>query len=312
MGMTRLATPDGAPLSPLMFGTMQFGGRADEGASAAMWAACRAAGINAFDTAHAYTGGRSEEILGRLARAERGAVFLASKCRFDRPLTAATVRASWEDSARRLGVETIDLFYLHRWDGETPLEETFGALATLVREGKVRHVGVSNFAAWQTMKATHAAAAHGLCLAALQPMLNLVKRQAEVEILPMARSEGFAAFPYSPLGGGLLTGKYAAGGAGRLTEDEMYARRYGAASAHAAAGAFARLAAEAGWQSATLAVAWVAARPGVTAPIVSARSADQLAPSLAALGRAVPDDLLAALDALSPPPPPATDRSEEA
>jgi aryl-alcohol dehydrogenase-like predicted oxidoreductase len=309
--MEPLATLSGAPLSALMFGALQFGGNADEGASASMYADCRAAGINAFDTAWVYAEGRSEEILGRLAAPERDKVYLASKCRFDRPATAASIRGSWEESARRLGVEVIDLFYLHRWDGVTPLSETIGALAALAAEGKVRHLGVSNFTAWQTMKAERAAAEHGARIAALQPMLNLVKRQAEVEILPMAASEGFAVFPFSPLGGGLLTGKYARGATGRLTEDAAYARRYGAAWMHEAAAAFAGLAAEAGWHPATLAVAWVAGRPGVAAPIVSARSSAQLAPSLDAFGRSVPPDLLAELDRLSPPPPPATDRSEE-
>lgn len=309
---SELCTPDGTPLSPLMFGTMQFGGRADEAESRAMFDDCRAAGINAFDTAYVYNDGRSEEILGRLARPEREALYIATKCAYERPMTAEYVRESWEISARRLGMERIDLFYLHRWVGDTPLDDTFVGLASLVEQGKIRHIGVSNFAAWQVMKAVAVAERLGVRITAFQPMLNLVKRQAEVELLPMARSEGFAVFPYSPLGGGLLTGKYAAGATGRLTEDAMYAKRYSPKWMHEAAAGLASLAAEAGIHPAALAVAWAAARPGVTAPIVSAKSAEQLAPSLQAIGVTISTDLAAELDRLSPPPPPATDRLEEA
>jgi aryl-alcohol dehydrogenase-like predicted oxidoreductase len=152
----------------------------------------------------------------------------------------------------------------------------------------------------------------GVGIAMIQPMYNLVKRQVEVEILPMALSEGFAVVPYSPLGGGLLSGKYAAGDTGRLTTDKMYATRYGVDWMHRAATDLAALAAEVGQHPATLAVAWAARHPGVTAPIISARSVPQLQPSLAALDYKIDDALYARLRALAPEPPPATDRLEEA
>jgi aryl-alcohol dehydrogenase-like predicted oxidoreductase len=145
-------------------------------------------------------------------------------------------------------------------------------------------------------------------------MYSLVKRQVEVEILPLAAAENLGVMTYSPLGGGLLTGKYAAPDtlAGRIRDNAMYARRYGEAWVHDTAAAFAALAREAGWHPATLAIAWAARHPAVTAPIIGARSVAQLQPALAALDRPLPDDLYARVTALSRNPAPATDRTEEA
>lgn len=310
--MTPITSLDGTPLSALCFGAMQFGGTADESASRAMFDACRAAGITFFDTAHAYTGGASEEMLGRFAAPERESLIVATKAEFSRGASRENILSSLDDSRRRLGMEVIDILYLHRWDGDTPLEESFGTLAELREAGTIRHVAVSNFAAWQVMKAQAVAASLGIRIDMIQPMYNLVKRQAEVEILPMAADQGIAVVPYSPLGGGLLSGKYAAGGTGRLSTDARYAARYAPDWMHRAAEGLARLAAEAGRHPATLAVAWAAAHPAVTAPIVSARDAAQLAPSLAAMDYALDEDLHARISALSPAPPPATDRLEEA
>jgi aryl-alcohol dehydrogenase-like predicted oxidoreductase len=142
-------------------------------------------------------------------------------------------------------------------------------------------------------------------------MYNLVKRQAEVEILPMADDLGILVAPYSPLGGGLLTGKYGAGGSGRLSEDDRYAARYGQAQMHEAAQGLTKIAQEAGLHPATLAVAWAARHPTGPSPIISARSVEQLQPSLDALNFEMSDELYARLSALSPTPPPATDRLEE-
>lgn len=308
----QLRTIDGTPISRFCFGTMQFGGKADEAESGRLYAACREAGINFFDTAHAYTDGLSETWLGRLAAAERQAVYIASKANFSGGSGAGNIHASVEESLKRLGTDFVDLYYLHRWDGTVPLEETFTALAEEKAAGRIGAIGVSNFSAWQVMKAEAVARGLGVTIAAIQPMYNLVKRQVEVEILPMALSEGFAVFPYSPLGGGLLSGKYAAGESGRLTTDKMYEKRYGVDWMHRAAADLAALAAEAGVHPATLAVAWAARRPGVTAPIISARSVEQLGPSLAALDYAMDDAMYARLRALAPEPPPATDRLEEA
>jgi aryl-alcohol dehydrogenase-like predicted oxidoreductase len=310
--MTQLTAPDGTPVSRLCFGAMQFGGTADERASRAMYEAARAAGITAFDTAHVYTGGASERLLGRLVASERDRLWIATKAGYAGGAARANILATFDESRARLGLDAVDLLYMHRWDPDTPLEETFETLATLVQAGTVRAFGVSNYAAWQVMKAQAVAARFGLRIAALQPMYSLVKRQAEVELLPMAADQDIAVLPYSPLGGGLLTGKYACGGSGRLTDDARYAARYAPGWMHQAAEGLARLAAEAGCEPATLAVAWAMRHPAVTAPIVSARSAAQLAPSLAALGFDLGDDLAARVADLSPAPPPATDRLEEA
>lgn len=304
-------TISGTPVSRFSFGTMQFGGNADAAASAAMYAACREAGINFFDTAFGYTGGASERILGGLIAGERDGIFVATKCAYTGG-SRAEIDAQFEESLTRLGVDRVDLLYLHRWDNGVPVEESLAALGAHVAAGRARYAGVSNYAAWQAMKAQGIAREIGFEISFLQPMYNLVKRQVEVEILPMAVSEGFAVCPYSPLGGGLLTGKYAGGGSGRLTADERYSARYAPGWMREAADALAALAAEVGVAPATLAVAWVARNAGVWGPIVSARDAAQLAPSLDATGFEMDDALYQRVSALAPAPPPATDRLEEA
>lgn len=304
-------TISGKPASAFSFGTMQFGGKASEAESADLYAVCRSSGINFFDTAHAYSGGKSERILGQLAASERDEVFIATKCGEGQSVAPDLIRREFDTSRQRLGMDTVDLLYFHRWDVETPLEDSLGVLAEFVQQGAVRFIGVSNYSAWQVMKAQRVAEDLGFRIKFLQPMYNLVKRQVEVEILPMAISEGFAVAPYSPLGGGLLTGKYQGDAGGRLTDDPMYTQRYAPDWMHRAATGLKDLASEAGVHPATLAVAWVAQRPGVHGPIISARSAEQLAPSLAAIDYELDEDLYAAISALSPTPPPATDRLEE-
>ena len=304
-------TPHAPFAGPLAFGTMQFGGRADAAASAALYAAARAAGITHFDTAHVYTGGEAETLLGQLAAAERDSLFIATKAGYTGGAGHANLTAQFDESRRRLNMDTVDLLYIHRPDPATDLAETIDTLADLQSRGLIRHIGLSNFAAWTVMKAQALARARGTRIAAIQPMLSLVKRQAEVELLPMAADQGIAAFTYSPLGGGLLTGKYLAGGTGRLTEDQRYATRYADPRMTETARALAALAADTGHHPATLAVAWLLHHPWHPVPILSARSTAQLAPALAARDLAVTPDLLARLNALSPAPPPATDRSEE-
>ena len=307
----RYTTVSGAVVPGYAFGCMQFGDKADEIASQQMYEACRAAGIVHFDTAHVYTGGASETLLGKLAKAERDDVFIATKASYTGGASRETILSSFDESRKRLGMDAVDLLYMHRWDDDTPLEETFEALAELKASGKIRHIGVSNYAAWQVMKAQAVAARFDVRIDVLQPMYNLTKRQAEVEILPMCASEGIQAVPYSPLGGGLLTGKYASGGTGRLTENDRYASRYRLEAMHETAARLTGLAADMGHHPATLAVAWAARHAAGPWPILSARSAEQLAPSLAAVGFEMDDATYAAISALSATPPPATDRLEE-
>ena len=307
-----MKTISGKDVSRFSFGTMQFGKKADEAASAAMYQTCREAGINFFDTAYAYNDGRSEEIIGDLIASERDDVFLATKTANQNVATPEVIHREFAESRKRLGLETVDLLYIHQPDPVTPIEETLGAVAEYVKAGAVRYVGISNFSAWKTMKARHVARDMGIDVTFLQPMYNLVKRQAEVEILPMAESEGFYVCPYSPLGGGLLTGKYAAGQGGRLQDDAMYSARYGVDWMHQTAVDLSALSNELGVAAPTLAAAWAARNPGVWGPIITARSVEQLQPSLAAIQFDMDDALYARVSALSPTPPPANDRLEEA
>jgi len=301
-----LRTLSGAAVTGLTFGTMQFGGRADGAASAAMYDACRAAGLRHFDTAWVYTDGASETLLGQFVASEREDVLIASKVGYTGGAGRENMLAQVGASLARLGTDVIDLLYLHRFDPDTDLRESVGTLADLQARGTIRYIGLSNFAAWQVMKAQGIAATFGTRIDVIQPMYSLVKRQAEVELLPMCIDQGIMAVPYSPLGGGLLTGKYSSGGTGRLTEDTRYAARYGVPWMHEAAEGLAGLAATRGVDPATLAVAWAAAHESRPSPIISARDVDQLRPSLAAAEYAMDAELYAQITALSITPPPAT------
>lgn len=313
----------GVRVSRLGLGTMHFGGPTDEETAARVFARARDAGINLFDCADVYNQGRSEEILGRLVASCRDEVVIATKAYFPTgrdPNARGTSRyhlvRAVEASLGRLGTDRIDVFYLHRFDDVTALDETLRTVDDLVSQGKILYPAASNFAAWQTMKALGLAERHGWArIAAIQPMYNLVKRQVEVELLPMARAESLAVFPYGPLGGGLLTGRYGVErrpDRGRLVDNAMYRTRYGGESNYRVAERFSALAAERGHDPVALAIAWVAAHPDVTAPLVGPRDVAQLAPALAALEIDMDDELYVAIAALSPSPPPATDRNEEA
>ncbi|MFZ9199216.1 MAG: aldo/keto reductase [Paracoccaceae bacterium] len=296
--------------SPLAFGAMQCGGRADAAQSMAMFHACYAAGLRHFDTAWIYTDGASETLLGQFARTHE--IQIATKVGYSGGAGRANLVAQFDTSRRRLGRDGVDLLYLHRFDPDTPLVETLTVFAEWQSRGLIARIGLSNFAAWAVMKAQGVAASLGTRIDAIQPMYSLVKRQAEVELFPMAADQGITAYTYSPLGGGLLTGKYSAGGAGRLTEDSRYAARYGRSEMAVAAEGLARLAAELGTHPATLAVAWAKCHPAGPVPLISARNAEQLAPSLAAADYPMTAETYARIAALYPAPPPATDRTEEA
>jgi aryl-alcohol dehydrogenase-like predicted oxidoreductase len=312
----------GVKVSQIALGAMSFGGDADEAIAAALWRAARDAGVNLIDTADVYNAGRSEEIVGRLMREERDQIVLASKAYFPMgadPNARGTSRyhlvRAVEASLRRLATDRIDLYYLHRFDDATDLGETLRAIDDLVRAGKILYPACSNFAAWQVAHALGMqAAADWAPLVAVQPMYNLAKRQVEVEILPMARSLGLAVIPYSPTGGGLFTGKYGAARrpeSGRLLDNPMYKTRYSDPAVYELADRFCALAAELGHAPATLAVAWVASHPAVTSVLVGGRSLEQLAPTLAAGDLVLDAETRARISALSPEPPPATDRNEE-
>jgi len=312
----------GVQVSPLCFGTMSFGGEADEETSAAMFHRCREVGVNFFDCADVYQHGHAEEILGKLIAPCRDEVVLTSKVYFPmgagvnaRGATRYHILRAVEDSLKRLGTDRIDVYFIHRFDDFTPLEETLRALDDLVTQGKILYPAASNFAAWQVAKALGISAKAGWApFAVLQPMYNLVKRQAEVELLPMALSEGLGVIPYSPLGGGLLSGKYGVARRpeqGRLVSNTMYQTRYHEGWMTQVAEDFTAFAQARGYHPVSLAVAWVGGHPAVTAPIIGARNLAQLEDSLGALKVAMTPELRAEISALSPEPPPATDRNEE-
>ena len=311
----------GVQVSPLCFGTMSFAREADEQTSAAMFHRCREVGINFFDTANVYSAGRSEEILGKLIADCRDEVVLTSKFSFPmgddvnaRGASRRHMMISVENSLRRLGTDRLDLYFVHTFDPLTPIAETVRALDDLVRQGKILYPAVSNWAAWQIAKALGISARESLArFECIQPMYNLVKRQAEVEILELAQAEQMGVISYSPLGGGLLTGKYDAAhkpAKGRLVENEMYQARYGLPVYYEIAGRFTAHARERGVHPVSLAVAWVMSHPALTAPIIGARNVEQLEASLGALDVPMTPKWRAEICALSIEPPPATDRLE--
>jgi aryl-alcohol dehydrogenase-like predicted oxidoreductase len=312
----------GIQVSSLCMGTMTFGREADKAESRAMFNRCRDAGVNFFDCANVYSRGRAETILGELIADCRDELIVTSK--FGAAMGSGLnegggsrrhLAASLEASLRRLKTDYLDIYFLHRFDEHTPLEETLSALDDVVAQGKVRYTGCSNFAAWQVAKALGVSSSNGWTpFHCMQPMYNLVKRQAEVEILPLAESENLGVISYNPLGGGLLSGKYGTdrqAETGRLTTDEMYRKRYSDQWLYDAAVNFTRFAADNGYHPVSLAVAWVAHHPAVTAPIMGARNIEQLQDSLQAAEIELSDDLYNEICRLTPAPPPATDRSED-
>jgi aryl-alcohol dehydrogenase-like predicted oxidoreductase len=310
----------GVTVSRLALGTMTFGGEADEAASAAIFARARDAGVTFIDTADVYNEGRAEEILGRLLRGSRNEVVLATKAYYpmgpgpnDRGTSRYHLVRAVEASLARLGTDRIDVYYLHHFDDGADLGDSLRTLDDLVRQGKILYPACSNFAAWQVAHALGLAALRGLApLVAIQPMYNLLKRQAEVEIFPMATALGLAVVPYSPAAGGLLTGKYQRGArpdGARFTSNTMYQRRYRDASHQAES--FVALAAALGQRPVTLAVAWVASHPAVTSVLLGARTVEQLEQSLEAGDLVLDEGTRARVSALTPAPPPATDRSDE-
>jgi aryl-alcohol dehydrogenase-like predicted oxidoreductase len=311
----------GIQVSNLCFGTMSFGGNADEETSKAMFRRCREAGINFFDTANVYSGGKSEEILGDCIADCRDEIVLSTKVYYPMSkdvnamgLSRRNIISEVENSLRRLKTDRIDFYFVHMFDDNTSIEETLRALDDLQAQGKILYPGVSNWAAWQIAKALGISAKEQLArFELIQPMYNLVKRQAECEILPLAVSEQMGVISYSPLGAGLLTGKYGINKRpeqGRLVDEQRYTDRYGDDMNFVIADKFNKYAKEQGINPATLAVSWVMSNPAITAPIIGARNLEQLEYSLAAMDLNMTPELRDEISSLSVTPQPATDRAE--
>ena len=308
-------------MSRLCLGTMTFGLQCDEPTSVAILDRAADGGIDFLDSSDAYplggdlpTRGVTEEILGRWLRGKRDRFIVATKCfaptgpaPFDAGNSRKHILDAVDASLRRLQTDYIDLYQLHGYDPETPIDETLGALDDLVRQGKVRYVGCSNFLTYQLVRAVGRTETLRLArLDSVQPRYNLLFRQIEREMLPYCSEEGIGVIPYNPIAGGLLSGKhtradpppessrFTLGNAGR-----MYQERYWHDHEFDTVEALRELAKEAGMNLVTLSVAWVMANQAVSAPIIGASSPGQLDHSLAAAESTLDDDLKSKLDELT-------------
>ncbi|MGE3620532.1 MAG: aldo/keto reductase [Acidimicrobiia bacterium] len=311
----------GLHVSELCLGTMTFGHQCDEETSRAILDSAFDRGITFLDTADVYPlggppalVGRTEEIVGRWMQGKRDQVILATKCvnptgpqPWQRGASRQHVIEAVDASLRRLGTDHIDLYQLHRPDPHTPIDETLGALADVVRAGKVRYLGCSNFLAYQVARALGRSEALGLPrFDSVQPRYNLISRQAENELLPLCTEDGLAVIPYNPLAGGLLSGKhlgrdapaegtrFALPGAG-----DRYQVRYWNDGMFDAVEAVRKVADDLGIPMVELALAWVMANPAVTAPIIGVSRPDQLDACVRATAVALPAEAKAKLDELT-------------
>ena len=311
----------GLRISTLTLGTMTFGGKGAFGAVGAtdIDGARRQidmgldAGVNLIDTADVYSQGTAEEIVGEAIKGKRGDLLLSTKVRLpmgggpnDAGLSRPHILSGAEASLRRLGTDHIDIYHVHEWDGQTPVEETLSALDTLVQSGKVRYLAASNYAGWQLMKALAAADRHDYQrFAAQQIYYSLEARDAEYELVPLALDQGLGILVWSPLAGGLLSGKFRRDAAQPensrhlsgwneppvRNEDRLYDTievLLDVAKAH-------------GVSAAQVALAWLLGRPGVTSLVIGARTDEQLADNLAAADLVLSSDERAALDQVSTP-----------
>jgi aryl-alcohol dehydrogenase-like predicted oxidoreductase len=312
----------GLRISKLTMGTMTFGGRDKfsnvgatdvEGARRQIETALDA-GVNLIDTADVYSSGTAEEIVGQALRGLRDQVLVATKARFpmgegpnDAGLSRHHLIQACEASLRRLETDHIDLYQVHQWDGQTPLEETLAALEHLVDSGKVRYVGCSNFAGWQVMKALGIADRTGLPrFVSQQVHLSLQAREAEYEIVPSAIDQGLGLLIWSPLAGGLLSGKYRRGQdappGSRHATDWDEPPIYDEDKLYDTIEAVVEVAEGRGSSPAQVALAWLLERPGITSVIIGARTDEQLADNLAAADLSLSADETAHLEAVSRPP----------
>jgi aryl-alcohol dehydrogenase-like predicted oxidoreductase len=315
----------GLKVSELCLGAMTFGREADEATSFDIMNAFTEAGGNFIDTANVYGRGVSEEIVGRwLATRKRDALVIATKVRFgmgddvnEIGLSRKHIMSAVEASLRRLGTDYIDLYQVHCWDPGTPLDETLAALDQLVKQGKVRYIGVSNYKAHQIQKAVDLSRQHGWeAFIALQPLYNLLDRALEWEIIELCQNEGLGIIPWSPLRGGWLSGKYSRGM--ELPPDDT---RIGAATKHgwsegwdaynnertwSVIDTLFEVAAETGKTVPQIALNWVKDAPAITAPIIGARTLVQLNDNLGSTGWALTGEQrerLNAVSAITPPYP---------
>jgi aryl-alcohol dehydrogenase-like predicted oxidoreductase len=315
--------PSGTVVTAYCLGTMTFGAEADEVSSHALLDDYFAWGGNFIDTADVYSAGKSEEIIGRWLKArptEARQAVVATKGRFpmgdgpnDIGLSRRHLGEALDASLKRLGIEQIDLYQMHAWDALTPIEETLRFLDDAVAAGKISYYGFSNYVGWNIAKASEVAKARGYTRpVTLQPQYSLLVRDIELEIVAACQDAGMGLLPWSPLGGGWLTGKYKRDqmptGATRLGENpnrgsESYAPRNEQERTWAIISAVEDIAKVRDVSMAQVALAWTAARPAVTSVILGARTREQLADNLGAAKLALSEEETARLNAVSAPQP---------
>jgi 1-deoxyxylulose-5-phosphate synthase len=308
----------GLQVSRLCLGTMTFGLQSDEATAIAVMDRAAEGGVDFLDSSDAYplggdlaSRGRTEEIIGRWLRGKRDRFIVATKCfaptgpaPFDAGNSRKHIMSAVEDSLRRLQTDYIDLYQLHGYDPNTPIDETLGVLDDLVHQGKVRYTGCSNFLTYQLVRAVGRSETLGLArFDSVQPRYNLLFRQIEREMLPFCAEDGVGVIPYNPIAGGLLSGKHSRSApppeGTRFTlgwAGAMYQERYWNEHAFDTVEALRKLADQAGVSLVTLSVAWVLANKAITAPIIGASRPEQLDDSLAAAAYALDADLKRQLD----------------
>ncbi len=306
----------GVKVTPLCLGCMHFGGRTDPDVGMDMIDRALDGGINFLDTANVYNRGKSEETVGKALKrnGKRGQIVLATKVhgrmRDGDPNARGNHRRmiveQCEASLDRLQTHWIDLYQIHRPESDTPIDETLRALDDLIRAGKVRYAGTSTFAAWQLTESLWVSKEWGLTrFICEQPPYNLLDRRIERELVPMAQTYGFGLIPWSPLAAGFLTGKYSPEEdpkpEWRIQGDSNRARTHFTERAFEVTKVLEALAAEKSCSPAQLALAWVAAQPGITAPIIGPRIPEHLEDNLGATEVEVTDEDRAKLDEVAPP-----------
>lgn len=302
----------GLRVSVLGLGTNQFGGKVDEKGVAEIIHAAIDHGVNFIDTADIYTGGRSEETIGKAIKGRRDRVVLATKVasrRGDGPndygASRQSIMAGVEASLRRLGTDYIDLYQIHRFDPHTPMEETMRALDDLVRSGKVRYIGASNYAAWQLCRSNDIAERYGWSqFVSVQPHYHLLERGIEKELVPYCEAFGVGIIPYYPLAGGFLTGKYRRGEPpppGSRGESSSYVQQYFTDRNFDILEKLERFASERGRSVGELAIAWLLARPMVATVITGVTSVAQLLANLKAIDWQLSPEEIQEVDEITKP-----------
>ena len=299
---TPYLAPRGAEPARLTLGTMNFGKRTSAADSARIMARALERGVALFDTANVYNDGESERIVGRAVAGRREAVVVATKVGLGRAsgkaegLSRAVINGAIEQSLSRLATDYVDVYYLHAPDPATPIEETIDAVAELVEKGRVRHLGVSNFASWQILEIVRLCDERGLPRPRIsQVMYNLLIRQVEIEYLRFARKYPIHTTVYNPLAGGLLTDRYQVGDSvasgSRFDKNRMYQKRYWSERMLELVQSYRALAAEAQLGIVELAYAWLAGAPGVDSILVGPGSVEHLDAALDAVEKSVPSEV---------------------